>query len=275
MMTDLVTIARLEFACVLRQRWVQLFGAAFALLALGAAHAAAALTELSGPEGFERTTVTLVPLVIALVPLAALMLAAAGQVDEPGGEAFLFTQPVNRFTVVLGRWAGQSLALGYALGAGLGAGAAYLAVLAGFAGIGRYLFFIAVAALLGAAFLALGAAISLRVGRRNAALASAAFAWVLFVLVYDAAALGAAGWLTGRIGARVLCISVLGNPADLARVLTLSVAGTPHVLGAAGEAWNRFLGGPVPATVIALGGLMAWTGIALLAARRFVRGREL
>ena len=33
------------------------------------------------------------------------------------------------------------------------------------------------------------------------------------------------------------------NPMDSVRVLTLSFAGTPHVFGAAAEAWNLFLGG--------------------------------
>jgi hypothetical protein len=55
------------------------------------------------------------------------------------------------------------------------------------------------------------------------------------VLLFDALALGAAVWLTGRAGSRLLMLSVFANPADLMRVLTLSLAGTPYLLGAAGE----------------------------------------
>ncbi len=268
-------IARVEFVAAARQRWVRLFTAAFALLAGGMAWSSGAVAELGGPEGFARTTVALVPLVIALVPLAALLLGISGHAGEPGGEAFLFAQPVTRFEVLLGRWLGQTAALATALGLGFGAGALYLTILIGPAGLPGYLRFTGIAMLLGAAFLALAAALAAGIARRAAALGTAAFVWFASVLLYDALALSAAGWLTGRAGGKALMLSVLGNPADLARVLALSTSGTPHVLGAAGDAWQRLLGGPAAATGIALLGLGLWIVLPLLAARWFIARRDL
>lgn len=268
-------IARVELAASLRQRWVRLFGAAFALLALGAAYSSGAVGELAAPEGFARTTVVLVPLVILLVPLAALLLGVSGQAAEAGSEAFFFSQPATRFEVVLGRWLGEALALSAALAAGFGAGAALLLAAVGPAGFPRYLFFGAVSVLLAAAFLSIAAAIAARARTRAAALAIAAFVWFVCVLLYDGALLGAAGAIAGRTGARLLFLSVFGNPADLARVLALSLAGTPHILGAAGESWHRFLGGPAGALALSVAALGAWVAAPLAAARFWIRRRDL
>jgi Cu-processing system permease protein len=268
-------IARLEFTASTRQRWVRFFSAAFALLSLAAAYSSGAMEELGAPEGFARTTVALVPLVVLLVPLAALLLGLSGQAVEAGGEIFLFAQPVTRFEIVLGKWAGQALALAAALAIGFGAGGAFLAATAGGGGLLRFLFFVAVSILLSASFLAIAAAIAARARTRALALGLGAFVWFFFVLLYDGAALGAAGWISGRAGARVLFSSVFGNPADLARVLTLSVAGTPHIMGAAGEAWTRFLGGAVGVSALSGAALLLWVAAPLEAARRWINRRDL
>src|SRR5262249_50463274 len=107
------------------------------------------------------------------------------------------------------------------------------------------------------------------------ALGCGLFAWFFFVLLYDGAALSLAGWITGSLGGRVLFGSVFGNPADLIRVVTLSVAGTPNVLGAAGEAWIRFVGGTAAATVAAAAALLTWLIAPLVAAVTLIRARDL
>ncbi|HMF08264.1 MAG TPA: ABC transporter permease [Thermoanaerobaculia bacterium] len=274
-MSAVAVIARLEFSAATRQRWVRLFVLTFALLSVVIASSAGAAEELSGPEGFSRTSVSLVPLALLLVPLAALLLGVTGNAGEAGNEAYLFAQPVTRGEVILGKWVGQLAALSAAVALGLGAGGVFLAASAGLAGIERFLFVIVTSVVLGAVFLSLAAAITSAIPRRGTALGLASFVWFLFVLLYDGVALGVAGWSPGRTGARVLFVSVFGNPADLARVLTLQLAGSPHVLGAAGEAWNRFLGGATPALVLASVALLAWAALPLAAAQRCLRRRDL
>jgi Cu-processing system permease protein len=274
-MTHVWTIAQLELTAAIRLRWIRLLTVAFALLAAAAAYSAGAANEVSGAEGFARTTMALVPVVLILVPLSALILGVSGQTSEPGGEPFLFGQPVSRATVLVGRWLGESVALGSAIVTGLGIGGAIVAFGGGGDGLWRFVFFVIAAVVLATIFLSIAAAIAAATEKRVVALGVATFAWFFFVLLYDGAALSLAGSLTGSIGGRVLFGSVFGNPADLIRVVALSVSGTPNVLGAAGDAWVRFLGGTIGAAVLAAVALTAWILAPLLVGVRLIDARDL
>jgi len=153
MTTHLWTIARLELTAAVRLKWIRLLTAAFALLAATAAYSAGAATEMSGAEGFARTTMALVPVVLILVPLAALILGVSGQASEPGSEPFLFGQPVSRATILVGRWLGESVALGSSIVTGLGIGGAIVAFGSGADGLPRFVFFVVAWVVLGAVFL--------------------------------------------------------------------------------------------------------------------------
>ena len=275
MMANLLTIARLELTAATRLKWIRLLTAAFALLAAAAAYSAGAANEIAGAEGFARTTMALVPVVIILVPLSALILGVSGQASEPGSEPFLFGQPVSRATVLVGRWIGESVALAGALVAGLGTGGAIVAFNSGTEGLLSFIAFLAASVVLATIFVSIAAAIASATDKRVVALGVATFAWFFFVLLYDGAALSLAGWLSGRIGGRLLFASVFGNPTDLIRVVTLSVAGTPNVLGAAGDAWVRFLGGATGAALAAAAALTAWTVGPLLVGVRLLGARDL
>ena len=275
MMTHFLTIARLELTAAARLKWIRLLTIAFALLAAAAAYSAGAANELSGAEGFARTTMALVPVVLILVPLAALILGVSGQAAEPGGELFLFGQPVARAAVVIGRWLGESAALGGALVVGLGVGGLVVAFGSGAHGLAQFVLFVGAAVVLAVIFLSIAAAIAAATDNRVVALGAGTFAWCFFVLLYDGAVLSLAGWLTGSVGGRVLFGSVFGNPVDLIRVVTLSVAGTPNVLGAAGDAWVRFLGGPSAAAAAAIAALTLWVAAPLAVGVRLMTTRDL
>jgi ABC-type transport system involved in multi-copper enzyme maturation permease subunit len=275
MMGHLLTISRLELTAAARLKWIRLLTIAFALLGSAAAYSAGAANDVSGAEGFARTTMALVPVVLILVPLAALILGVSGQATDAGSEPFLFGQPVARATVVIGRWLGESAALGGALAVGLGAGGFVVALGSGAAGLPRFLIFIGAAVVLAVIFLSIAAAIAAATDKRVVALGVAVFAWCFFVLLYDGAALSLAGWLTGSVGGRILFGSVFGNPADLVRVIMLSLAGTPNVLGAAGDAWVRFLGGTGAAAAAAIGALTLWMVAPLAVGVRLMSARDL
>jgi Cu-processing system permease protein len=275
MMMHLWTIAELELTAAVRLKWIRLLTVAFALLASAAAYSAGAANEMSGAEGFARTTMALVPVVLILVPLAALILGVCGQASEPGSEPFLFGQPVSRATVLIGRWLGESMALSGAIAIGLGIGGAIVAFGSGADGLLRFVFFVIASLVLAIIFLSIAAAIAAATDNRVVALGVATFAWFFFVLLYDGAALSLAGWLTGPVGGRILFGSVFGNPADLIRVLALSVSGTPNVLGAAGDAWIRFLGGTAVAAAAATAALAMWIAAPILAGVWFISWRDL
>jgi Cu-processing system permease protein len=269
------TIARLELVTAVRTRWVQTFTCAFASICIAVAWSAGAMRDIGAAEGFARTTVALVPIVLILVPLAALLLGVAGHAGEPGSEAFLYAQPVSRFTVTLGKAAGQAAALGSSILLGLTAGALLIVANAGTEGVLSYAWFVLASIVLAAVFLSIAALVATVTPRRTAALGLAAFVWFFFVLLYDGIALAAAAWLTGRTGGYVLFGSVFGNPTGLVRVLALSISGTPYVLGAAGEGWHRFLGGPASATAWAGAALLVWIALPLAAARQLGLRRDL
>jgi Cu-processing system permease protein len=272
---SLGVLARLELAVMVRRQWVRLFAIVFAVISSAIAYSTAGLDDSGGPDGFSRTTVALVPLILMLVPLAALLIGISGQSDEPGGEAFLFTQPVSRSEVLLGRWLGEGAALVGAVCLGFGAGAVVVGTSGSLEGIGSFGVFVLVSALLAGVFLSLAALVAVVSGPRTAALGRGCFIWFVLVILHDTIALWAAGWVAGRAGARLLFVSVLLNPVDMARVAILSLAGTPHVLGAAGEAWQIFLGGAAPAAIVAFGVLLLWMALPLEVARRLLARKDL
>lgn len=176
---------------------------------------------------------------------------------------------------MIGRWLGESAALAGAIVVGLGVGAGIVAFGSGTDGLPQFVVFVVAAVGLAVIFLSIAAAIAAATDTRLVALGAGTFAWFFFVLLYDGAALSAAGFISGSVGGRVLCASVFGNPADLIRVVTLSVAGTPNVLGAAGDAWVRFLGGTTAATFAATAALTAWMIVPLAVGVRLMSGRDL
>jgi Cu-processing system permease protein len=128
---------------------------------------------------------------------------------------------------------------------------------------------------LGAVFLSIAALLSSAIATRGTALGACLFAWFVFVLLYDGVAIALAQLLDGRAGARVLFGSVFGNPIDLVRLVALGLSGMPQVLGAAGESWMRFLGGPGAAAATSIAGLVLWIALPLLAAWRVLSRRDL
>ena len=158
---------------------------------------------------------------------------------------------------------------------GLGIGGAIVAFGSGTDGLLRFVFFVLASVVLATIFLSIAAAIASATDQRVVALGVATFAWFFFVLLYDGAALSLAGRLTGSLGGRILFGSVFGNPADLIRVVTLSVSGTPNVLGAAGDAWVRFLGGTTGAAAAAIAALTVWLVAPLLVGVRLIGARDL
>jgi len=257
MTSPLMTIARMEFTATGRVWWIRLLTVAYALLSVAMAYASGVIGETERGEAFARLTVAVLPLALTLVPLAALLIGVTGAAtDDTTG--FLLSQPVSRLQHLAGRWLGQAAALSFSVIAGFGTGGVIVSLMSRAQDFGRFGILITACLLAALAFLSIATLIVAAVRHRSAALGLAAFIWFVAVILYDAAMLSIAVWATGVNGARVLFVSVFGNVVDLVRVLTLVLAGTPHVLGAAGESWLRALGGPEPAALLSVSVLAAW-----------------
>src|SRR5215470_11575235 len=100
------TVAGQESRINIRNRWTLLFAAVFGLLALAISYFGLVTEGYAGFQGFERTTASLLSLVLYLVPLVALVMATLSLTGDRGAMELLFSQPVARQEILLGKTLG-------------------------------------------------------------------------------------------------------------------------------------------------------------------------
>ena len=181
----LVVCARQELVLAIRSRWTQTFAAAFAALSLAVAVSGYVLSGGSGVQDFARTAASLVQIVILLVPLTALMLGVLTLASDRGNAELLFSQPVSRGTILMGRVLGLFEALVSAQALGFGAAGLVIYSQAGQEGVSGYLVVAAASIVLTAICLGLAALIAAgNIGRRRSrALAVALVVWLVLVVL--------------------------------------------------------------------------------------------
>jgi Cu-processing system permease protein len=210
-------------------------------------------------QDFSRTAVSLVQLVLLLVPLTALLIGVLSLTPERGVSELLFSQPVSRRTILLGRLLGLFQALAGAQAIGFGAAGVVVFYQAGEEGLGGFVLLVLGALILTAVFLAMAALLaSGSSGRRSRALALALVVWFAAVVLYDVVALGLASLLPSGSASRLLIVAALANPVDAIRTGTLlGIEGTA-AFGAASLAFLRFTGGSLNAGWLLSLSLLAW-----------------
>ncbi len=261
-MSALRLVAGQELLLAVRSRWTQIFAVVFAGLALAVASSGYVLSGGHGVQDFARTAVSLVQLVLLLVPLTSLVFGVLSLAGERGAAELLYSQPVARRTILLGKLLGLCEALVAAQALGFGAAGLVIFSQAGDEGVMGLSprcsrdppcsprSSSALAAVLGAA--AAGR-------RRTRALALGLVVWFVAVVLFDVVALGLASLLPSGLASRLLIVSVLVNPVDAVRTGTLlGIEGTA-AFGAASLAFLRFTHGPVGAGILIGSSLLVWT----------------
>jgi Cu-processing system permease protein len=265
----IAALLRFELAGARRSRALPLFAAGFGVLALAIAVVGLSAGGTLAVQGFARTSVSLLQVVVWVVPLLALLLGAASGAECHELE-FLTALPYSRARLVTVRWAAWLIALGAGLGAGLGAAGVVIGALAGAADGWRYLALAGVSALLLSACLAVGVWIGIAARTRARALAVAIAAWFVLVVGVDLLAISVLAMLPARPAGWGLSLLLLADPVDSARALGLGLFRADVIAGPTGAALRRVLGGWGAAALIA--GLLAWTAAPLyLAGRRFAK----
>jgi Cu-processing system permease protein len=251
--------ARYELVLAVRSRWLQIFAAVFAGLALAVASSGYILSGGHGVQDFSRTAVSLVQLVLLLVPLAALVFGSLALTSERGAAELLYSQPVARGRILLGRVLGVWAALAGAELAGFGLAGLVLSSQAGAQGLDRYAALAGTAVGITGVFLSIAALLaSGNTGRRTRVLALALVVWFVAVVLFDIAALGAASLLRSGSASRLLIWATLVNPVDAARTgALLAIEGT-SAFGAASLALLRFTGGMAGAAAAVAASLLLW-----------------
>jgi len=265
--------AREELVLALRSRWTQIFAAVFGVLAFAVAGAGYVLSGGHGVQDFARTAVSLVQLVLLLVPLTALVIGVLSLAPERGAAELVYSQPVARGTILLGKLLGLFQALAAAQAIGFGAAGAVVYGQAGPEGLSGFLLLVAASLVTTAVFLGLAALLAAgAVGRkRTRALALALVVWFAAVALVDLTALGLASLLPSGSASRVLMVAAVLNPIGAVRTATLLATLGTGAFGAASLALFRFMGGAT-GTALVLGlSLVAWLVLPTLVAVRRLR----
>ena len=118
--SPLLLCAHQELVLAVRSRWTQIFAAVFAALSLAVAGSGYILSGGAGFQDFARTAASLVQLVLLLTPLTSLVIGVLALAPERGSAELLFSQPVSRRSILLGRLLGLFAALGAGQAIGLG-----------------------------------------------------------------------------------------------------------------------------------------------------------
>jgi Cu-processing system permease protein len=261
--------ARYELLLAVRSRWLQLFATVFAGLALAVSMSGYLLSGGYGMQDFSRTAVSLVQIVLLLVPLASLVFGGLALTPERGAAELLYSQPVHRGAILLGRMLGVWLALAAAELIGFGLAGLVMQYQAGPDGVWRYGALVVTAVAITGVFLAIATLLaSVNAGRRTRVLAAALVVWFITVVMFDVAVLGIASLLRSGTASRLLITATLVNPVDAARTGSLLAIEGTAAFGAASLALLRFTGGAGMAAALVALSLVAWLIAPLAAAVR-------
>ena len=272
--TALWLCAQQELRQAVRSRWTQVFAVVFAALALAVAASGYILSGGRGVQDFARTSASLVQLVLLLVPLTALLLGVLALVPDRGAAELLFSQPVARRSILLGRLLGLFEALAAAQALGFGAAGGVIFARSGSEGLASFLLLVAGSLILTAIFLGVAALLAAGATQRSRArvLALALVVWFATVVLFDVVALGVASLLPSAAASRLLIVAVVANPADAVRTGALLATQGTTAFGAASLAFFRFTHGGLGAALLLAASLLVWIVAPLaLAVRRLGR----
>ena len=261
-----------ELAAARRGRTAPLFAAGFALASIAIALVGLSAGGTIVVQGFARTSISLLQLILWVVPLLALLSGAVAGAECYELE-FIAALPLTRAQLVVSRWAASLVALGVALLIGLGSAGLVISVFAGAADGWRYLGLLAIAALLLSACLAVGLAIGVQVRSRGRALAVAIIAWCVLVVGVDFVAMAVLALLPAGTAVGPLSLLLVADPIDAARALGLGLFQADAIAGPTGAALRAVMGGWGGLVLIV--SLLAWTGLPLRFAARTLARRDL
>lgn len=268
--------ARQERVLAVRSRSTTIFAVVFAGLALAVGGAGYILTGGAGLQDFSRTAVSLVQLVLLLVPLTGLLIGVLAFTPERGAAELVFSQPVSRATILVGKLLGLFQALGAAQLVGFGAAGLVLYWQGGSEGVGSFLLLVASSLALTLVFLGVAALIAAaNIGRRARALAIALVVWFVAVVLFDVAALALASWLRSGHASRLLVGAVLVNPVDAVRTGALLGLEGDAAFGPASLAFFRILGGRTMAAALLCASVAVWIVVPPTLAVRVLKGADL
>jgi Cu-processing system permease protein len=252
------TIAGKEIHDAFRNRWLVFYAVAFAALALLISYLGERNLGGLGFENFSRTTASLINLCLLLSPLVALAVSAgsiAGE-QERGNLTYLLAQPLERWEVVIGKYAGVGLSIAIATIAGFGIAGIVIAFYANTMDATSYLYLLGLVLALVAVMTGIGLVASAASATRVQALGVALLVWFFTVLVFDLVLIGLVS--NANLEGRALLAGLLLNPVEIVRVLAIiHLEPDLEVLGPFGSFIVEDLGTGM-ATAVLIASLAVW-----------------
>lgn len=271
----IMRIARQELQVNIRNKWTVIFAAVFGLLIVGISYIGIMAEGFSGMQNFTRTSASMLNLVLYIVPLVALIMGTLSFTSDRGTTELLFSQPVFRGEVLMGKILGLFFSLSLSMLVGFVVAGGIIISVTGTEGLVQYFLFVMLSLLLALVFLAVAVMIATVNKRKTRSFGISLFAWFFFVLFYDLIVLGISLFFKGQTANYILFISLFGNPVDMVRVASLIILDNVSIFGAAGAALLRFLGGSSISILLLVGSLLLWLGIPLAVSHRLLNKQDI
>lgn len=271
----ITTIARQELVINIRNRWTLVFAGVFGVLVLAISYFGLVTAGAVGFQGFARTSASLLSMVLYIVPLVALTMGTLSFTSEKSASELLFSQPVTRGEILLGKFLGLFVSIFTATLIGFGLAGVIIAANAGTDSSLRYPALVGFSLLLALIFLSLSAFISALCHRKSKAFGVALFVWFFFVLFYDLLVIGLTFLFSERTANVFIFGSLFGNPVDMVRIASLMTLNGKDIFGAGGAALLRFLGGERLSILLLLIALGLWVVTPLFIAQRLLKHQDI
>lgn len=268
-----LTIARQELTVAIRNKWTLIFAFVFGSLVLVISYFGTMTAGEIGFQGFNRTTASLLSLVLYLIPLVALMMGTQSFLSS-GDDEMLFSQPVSRGEILVGKLLGLFAAMVTATFVGFGLGGLVIATQTEASDFLGYPIFVALSLALSLVFLSLSMLATIACRRRVKAYGVTLLIWFFFVIFYDLLVLGGSLLFKEKTANYFIFASLFGNPVDMVRVAGLLSLKGGEIFGAAGAALLKFLGGETQGIFALIFGLLLWVLAPLMVSLNLLRRQD-
>ncbi|MDR2035153.1 MAG: ABC transporter permease [Coriobacteriales bacterium] len=243
----------------LRNRWFYAFLAVFIALSFSIIYLGIFNSTTMGFESFNKTTASLLNLVLLLIPMITLLLGGTSISSERelGTMDLMLSKPISALELILGKYLGIAAALIVTIVVGFGLMGMVVAFNVSAVDAQAYLIFVGLTILLALAFLSISLLVSVLVKKRITALIVSAIVWVFFILVYDLLVMAAANLFSGTSMAVFLVSTILLNPADAVRILAIVSLGGETIFGPSLIELTRMITN-VSSELLMLAGIVFW-----------------
>ncbi len=271
----IIHIARQELTVNIRNKWTILFAIVFGALVVGLSYFGIMAEGFSGMQNFTRTSASILNLVLYIVPLVSLVMGTLSFTGDKGSTELLFSQPISRAEVLLGKLFGLFLSISLSMIGGFTVAGILISSVSGEEGLIQYGFFVLLSLILALVFLSLSVVVAVMNRRKAKAFGISLFLWFFFVLFYDLLALGGSALIKGQNANLFLFLSLFGNPVDMVRVASLISLENALIFGAAGASLLRFLGGTTSSIALLTISLMIWIVVPVKISQRLLSKQDI